>query len=155
MNRPEPPLRVVPAPAVPAPRGPARPADAELRRDVMTELAWDPSINMSGIGVSASAGHVTLSGDLGAFGERHAVERALRGLPGLQGLVFLIDLDLTPYLQHDGADIAKGLNAALDWISSASLQNVRVQVTGSHLRLRGEMDLAGHAGSAPPAPHEA
>ena len=46
--------------------------------DVTDELAWDPAINATGIGVKVKDGVVTLTGHLDSFAEKHAVERAIQ-----------------------------------------------------------------------------
>jgi len=38
--------------------------DAEIRRDIESELRWDPSINDTRIGVTVSNGVLTLTGDV-------------------------------------------------------------------------------------------
>ena len=38
--------------------------DAELQRDVMNELKWEPTIHAAEIGVSVKDGVVTLNGDV-------------------------------------------------------------------------------------------
>lgn len=38
--------------------------DSEVKRDVESELAWDPAVNATAIGVAVKDGVVTLSGHL-------------------------------------------------------------------------------------------
>lgn len=49
--------------------------DSQLKADVSDELAWDLSIDATPIGVAVKYGVVTLTGQLTAFAEKHAVER--------------------------------------------------------------------------------
>ena len=60
-------------------------SDLDLRRDVLDELEWEPSIDAAGIGVTAHAGVVTLSGVVKTYSERLTAERATRAGPRRQG----------------------------------------------------------------------
>jgi len=51
--------------------------DAHLKADVMQELAWDPAINATGMGVAVPDGVVTLTGHLDSYAEKHAVGQAV------------------------------------------------------------------------------
>ena len=46
--------------------------NAQLQRDVLDELLWDPSINPANVEVSADNGTVTLSGgSIGSYTEKY------------------------------------------------------------------------------------
>jgi osmotically-inducible protein OsmY len=53
--------------------------DAELQRDVMDELEWEPSIKAAEIGVGVKDGVVTLSGYVDTLGENRASLRCQGG----------------------------------------------------------------------------
>ena len=51
-----------------------------LSRDVEAELAWNPTVSSTAVGVAVKDGVVTMTGHLDTFAEKHAVERiASRG----------------------------------------------------------------------------
>lgn len=50
-------------------------SDSELQRDVMHELARDPRIDATAIGVSSHHGVVTLSGAVSSWTEKHVAEQ--------------------------------------------------------------------------------
>ena len=50
--------------------------DEKLKEDVTTELAWDPAVNASQVGVAVKNGVVTLTGHLDTYAEKYAIERA-------------------------------------------------------------------------------
>jgi osmotically-inducible protein OsmY len=54
--------------------------NAELQRDVLDELLWDPSINAANVQVAANDGGVTLNGSIGSYTEMHAAERYASGV---------------------------------------------------------------------------
>ena len=45
--------------------------DTDLRRDVLDELEWEPSIDAAEIGVASHNGIVTLTGDVKSYAESH------------------------------------------------------------------------------------
>ena len=60
--------------------------DIQLQKDVLAELAWDPSIKAAHVGVAVNDGVVLLSGHLDTFGEKHAVERAVQRVAGVRAI---------------------------------------------------------------------
>src|SRR5438270_756092 len=53
-------------------------SDIELQRDVLHELAWEPSVDAAHIGVSVKDGVVTLTGHVPSYAEKYAAERAAK-----------------------------------------------------------------------------
>jgi osmotically-inducible protein OsmY len=51
-------------------------SDSQLKKDVESELEWDPAVTANNIGVAVKDGVVTLSGHLASFAEKYAAERA-------------------------------------------------------------------------------
>jgi osmotically-inducible protein OsmY len=58
--------------------------DADLRREVLAELEWEPSVNAVHIGVSVKNGVVTLSGHVPSYAEKLAAERAAKRVYGVR-----------------------------------------------------------------------
>lgn len=58
--------------------------DAQLKADVLAELAWDPAVNPAAIGVIVKNGLVTLTGHLDTLAQKHAAERAVRRVAGVR-----------------------------------------------------------------------
>jgi osmotically-inducible protein OsmY len=50
--------------------------DIEIRNNVRAELAWQPNINETKIGVTVEKGVVTLTGTVGSYTKKIAVEKA-------------------------------------------------------------------------------
>ncbi len=51
----------------------------------MADLAWDPTVESTAIGVAVQDGVVTLTGHLDTFADKHAASRALRRVAGSAG----------------------------------------------------------------------
>jgi osmotically-inducible protein OsmY len=114
--------------------------DSELKRDVAAELSWDPAINATAIGVAVKDGVVTLSGHLDTFGEKFAVERALRRVEGVKTIAMELDVKLAPEHKRSDTEIAAAADAMLAWISNVPADKVRVTVEHGWVRLSGEVD---------------
>lgn len=61
-------------------------ADTGLRDAVVRELTWDPQVDASMIGVTATEGIVTLSGYVDTYAARLAAERAARRVYGVKAV---------------------------------------------------------------------
>ena len=51
--------------------------DLDLKKNVESEMAWEPSVDAAGIGVAVRSGVVTLSGNVKSYWEKIAAERAV------------------------------------------------------------------------------
>lgn len=60
--------------------------DSQLQRDVMDELAWDPSINHAHIGVTAKGGVVSLAGFVSNYAQKMTAEHAAERVHDVQGI---------------------------------------------------------------------
>jgi len=68
--------------------------DIGLRKDVLDELEFEPSVDARHIGVTVSNGVVTLTGHVGSYAERGAVERAVGRIKGVRGIAQEIQVRL-------------------------------------------------------------
>ena len=86
--------------------------DHHLKTAVTDELAWTPSVNAEGIGVTVSGGVATLSGHVGTYPEK---EEALRAATRVHGVTTTADRILVRH-GHDvpeDADLARYAMAVL------------------------------------------
>lgn len=58
--------------------------DLRSRDAVMQQLAWDPAVDASGIGVTARTGAVTLTGSINTYAGKLAAERAAKRVYGVR-----------------------------------------------------------------------
>lgn len=114
--------------------------DLQLKSDVTSELAWDPSISATAVGVMVKDGIVTLSGHLTTFAEKHAVERAVRRVAGVRGLALNLDVKLASEHKRNDTEIADAAVTALRWHSWVPEDHITVEVEDGWVTLRGEVD---------------
>ncbi len=67
------------------------------------------------IGVTANEGVVSLSGHVGSFGEKHAIEVATRRVKGVKAVVEGIEVRLAFGHERDDDEIAKAALDRLAW----------------------------------------
>ncbi|MEP7295253.1 MAG: BON domain-containing protein [Burkholderiales bacterium] len=114
--------------------------DANLKRDVQDELAWDPQVKSTAVGVAVKDGVVTLTGHLDTFGEKLAIERALRRVHGVRAIALELDVKLSPDHHRSDSDIAASAQEALMWSSMVPGERVCVTVEQGWVMLEGEVE---------------
>ncbi|MDO8775814.1 MAG: BON domain-containing protein [Burkholderiaceae bacterium] len=114
--------------------------DAQLKRDVLAELEWDPSINATRVGVAVNDGVVLLTGHLDTFGEKQAVENAVQGVAGVKAIAVELDVKLEPHHQRSDAEIAAAIETAFKWHALVPEDRIQVKVEKGRVTLSGEVD---------------
>jgi osmotically-inducible protein OsmY len=114
--------------------------DADLKRDVTAELAWDPSVDSTAIGVAVKDGVVTLTGHIDTFAQKHAAARAVRRVTGVKAIALELDVTLAPSHQRSDTDIAISAEHALKWNTLVPADTIRLDVDHGWVTLRGEVD---------------
>lgn len=114
--------------------------DSNLRQDVSDELAWDPSIHASNIGVTASEGVVTLTGTVASFAEKRAAEKAALRVSGVKGVAEEIEVRLPGSSKRNDVDIAKAALDAIKWHVYLPENALKVKVEDGMITLSGEVE---------------
>src|ERR1700712_4537910 len=113
--------------------------DKGLRRDVLDELDFDPSLDAGDIGVAVSNGVVTLTGHVGSFGEKGEAERAVRRVKGVRAIAQ--EIQVRPHnakkIEDDQID-ARAL-AIIDWSTHLPKDAIQVKVAQGWITLTGEV----------------
>lgn len=113
---------------------------AQLKRDVIEELQWDPSFNATRVGMAVSDGVVTLTGLLDTFAEKHGVERAVQRVHGVKTLALDLDVKLEPEHKRSDSEIAAAVELALKWHAHVPADRIRITVEKGSVRLEGEVE---------------
>lgn len=115
-------------------------ADADLKKDVESELSWDPSVNATHVGVAVKDGVVTLTGHLDTYAEKYAVERAVQRVEGVRALAVELDVKLAPGHVRSDAEIADAAERAFKWHALIPAERIQVKVEKGWVTLTGEVD---------------
>lgn len=122
--------------------------DAHIKADVTDELAWDPAVNATGIGVAVKDGVVTLTGHLDSYAEKHTVERAVKRVAGVRGIALELDVKLAAEHKRSDSDIAQAAATALQLNSLVPDEKIQVLVENGRVTLTGEVDWSYQLASA-------
>ena len=114
--------------------------DAQIRRDLEAELAWEPSVNAAGIGVAVNSGLVTLTGHVANFPEKWAAERAAARVAGVAAVASELEVRLGSSSERTDEDIARSTVNSLNWNVSVPSHAIQVQVSHGWVTLAGTVD---------------
>ncbi|MGV3569371.1 MAG: BON domain-containing protein [Ramlibacter sp.] len=127
--------------------------DQQLKSDVAAELAWDPIVNETRIGVAVKNGVVTLSGQVDSYLQKHAAERAVRRLAGVRGLALDLEVHLADGAARSDAELAQTVVHALTAHALVPEGNVQATVEDGWVTLTGEVDWGFQSASAEQCVH--
>ncbi len=113
---------------------------AQLQRDVLDELKWEPSINAAHIGVSVKDGVVTLSGHVTSYWEKYEAERVAKRVHGVRAVANEIDVKVPGSSMRTDEDIAMAAVSALKNDFSVPADKIKVTVSKGWLTLEGEVE---------------
>jgi len=112
--------------------------DETLRRDVLAELEYDPSIDARKIGVAVEDGIATLTGEVSTFAEKWNAERAVERVEGVRGIVNKIEVKIVG--DYSDTDIAREAADALRWNLMVPPGKVIPKVENGYITLTGEVN---------------
>ena len=112
----------------------------ELKRNVETELSWEPSVDAAEIGVGVKDGVVTLNGQVKSYSEKWSAERAVSRIAGVRAIVNELEVHLPSSSERTDEDIAKAAVAALDGSIIVPAKRIKVKVSNGWVTLEGSVD---------------
>ena len=89
--------------------------DMELQRDVLEEIAWEPSVAVPEIGVTVYDGVVTLTGSVDNLPAKWAAENAALRVSGVRAVVNDLEVRLSTDNRRADEDLALAACTALEW----------------------------------------
>ncbi len=115
-------------------------SDAEIQRNVMDELKWQPNIHAAAIGVSAKDGVVTLTGNVDSYLEKVGAEAAARRISGVTATVNNLTVRLPSSSECTDQDVARAAAEAIKWNVSIPQDRIKVTVEKGWVTLTGTVD---------------
>jgi osmotically-inducible protein OsmY len=113
--------------------------DRELQQCVIDELEFDPSIDSANIGVTASAGVVTLTGHVSAYIQKLAAERAAWRVKGVRGIAQEIEVRLPADKKTHDDEIAQRVVNVIAWTVPAVADAIKVRVSEGYVTVSGKV----------------
>jgi len=113
--------------------------DTEIRKDVETELEWDPSIDNRKIGVIVNDGVVTLHGEVAHFAGRWAAEDIAKRVVGVRAVANEIQVKIPSSAARSDTEIAEAAANALRWHVVIAAEQIKAVVTDGWITLSGQV----------------
>lgn len=114
--------------------------DSELQFDVTDELTWDPSVDHERIGVSVTAGVVTLSGIVGSYAEKILAEKTARRVKGVRAVADELEVRYDWQPKTSDSEIAKRIADILEWDPLVPRDRISITVNEGAVKLEGRVD---------------
>lgn len=114
--------------------------DAQIQKDVIAEIKWDPFLTVSEIGVSVKNGIVTLSGHVDTYSKKMAAEKAAKRVSGVKVVAEDIQVGISPDYKKTDTEIAEAILNALKWHTAVQQEKIKIKVEEGVVRLEGEVE---------------
>jgi osmotically-inducible protein OsmY len=114
--------------------------NTELRRRVLEELDWEPSVDASAIGVAAKDGIVTLTGTVANYAQKRNAERAAKRVSGVKAVAEDLAVKLPGVAERSDTDIAQSVLSGLRFNVSIPHEHIQVTVEAGWVTLDGEVE---------------
>jgi osmotically-inducible protein OsmY len=111
--------------------------DIRLRDAVVRQLAWEPEVDASAIGVAARRGVVTLTGFIDSYTGKLTAERVAKQVRGVRAVANDITVRLA--VGRTDPDIAQDVAQALKLMPSVA-DNIQAVVHHGHVTLTGKVE---------------
>ena len=102
--------------------------DSELKKVVLEELSWEPSVDAAHIGVTAKDGVITLTGHVDNYSAKSGAEKAASRVKGVKAVAEEIEVKLPYDVKRSDDDIAAAAVDRLGWNSSIPDGAIQVKV---------------------------
>ena len=114
--------------------------DTELKKDVLAELKYEPSVKVTDIGVLVNDGAVTLNGYASTYGEKWDAVRAAKRVAGVKAIADDIEVKLADSPRRTDGDIAAAAANQIDWSTTIPTGTIEVTVREGWITLEGEVE---------------
>lgn len=114
-------------------------SDMDLKRDVLSELKYEPSVKVSDIGVTVKDGAVTLNGTTMSYVEKWNALKAAKRVAGVVAIADEMNVRLPDSLQRTDGEIAATAAQQIEWSQSDLAKTLKVTVCEGWITLEGEV----------------
>jgi osmotically-inducible protein OsmY len=114
--------------------------DAQLQKEVIEELRWDPAIGPAEIGVAAKLGVVTLTGQVDSLAKKFGATRAAERVAGVRAVAEDLKVVLPHSHVRTDTDLAHSVVSALRWDVQVPDDSVKARVEDGWVTLEGNLE---------------
>lgn len=113
--------------------------DTHLRQNIIDELDFEPRVNSAQIGVAVKDGVVTLSGHVGSYAEKLAIEKAVKRVKGVKAIAEEVVVRFPEDKKTADDEIAARAVSLLRWSAVVPADSVMVKVQDGRVNLSGQV----------------
>lgn len=113
--------------------------DVTIRQDIEKELAWEPDLYGSQIGVSVEAGIVTLMGTVKHYADRYTAEETVKRVHGVRAIANELEVKVATPGERSDADLANAVANLLRWNVSLGRFDLKAIVMRGWVTLSGQV----------------
>lgn len=111
--------------------------DVQLKKDVLSEFEYDPSIKASDIGVLVKDGTLTLNGFVENYWEKWAAVDAAKRVAGIKAIADEIEVRLPNSIHYTDSDIATAAETRIRWSPLIPEEAIKITVRQGRVILEG------------------
>jgi len=115
-------------------------SDADLQKDVMAELKYEPRVNSAHINVESRNGAIKLTGNVNTYPERNYAVVAAKRVAGVKAVTDEIEVKLSKQDNRSDSDITTAATNALKWHANIPEDRIKIAVEKGRVTLDGEVD---------------
>ncbi len=115
-------------------------SDNDIRRDVQSELQWDPSVDDRNIGVIVKDGVVTLTGEVPQFSDRWNAEDIAKRVGGVRAIANELQVRIPVAGARNDTEIAEAAANALRWHVATVAAGIKPVVNDGWITLTGQVN---------------
>ncbi len=114
-------------------------SDLQLRRHILDELEFDPSVDAAHIGVAVESGVVTFTGHVSSYPEELAVVQAVQRVRNVRAIAQHIEVRLPRHMTMQDDEIAARAIDILRWDVTVPNESIHISVRNGVVTLTGEV----------------
>jgi len=115
-------------------------SDEKIQEDVIAELAWEPVLNATEIGVAVKGGVVTLTGNVNSYTKKRQAELAAKRVRDVKAVAVDINIDLFPEDNSNDTELCTAIVDAFRWNTLVPDEKIKVKVENGWVTLEGEVE---------------
>lgn len=118
----------------------AKQSNKDLRKRVLNELDWEPSLDSADVGVAVKDGIVTLSGHVPSYAQKRTAERTVLRLSGVKGVANEMKVRLSSDHGRSDSEIAQAVVHSLERHIQIPADAIKVKVDNGWITLEGVVE---------------
>ncbi|WP_157972838.1 BON domain-containing protein [Aureibaculum luteum] len=116
--------------------------DLKIKNDVLQELAWQPNVDETQIGVVVENGVVMLTGVVDNYLVKVAAEKAAKRVKGVKAFAGDIHVKYGTNFQKTDIEIGKAIVKAFEWNTAVPEDKISIEVRDGWVTISGEVEWA-------------